>query len=553
MRPRYLATEFVNNGATYWALVLSIARIKVKPMTNDLPKERSHREIMVVMGGLIIAMLLAQLDNMIVAPAMPTIVGDLGGLKHIAWVLTAYILGLTVATPLWGKLGDLFGRKPVFMLSIIIFLTGSALCGVSQNMEELIGFRLLQGIGAGGLMVGVMAIMAEVIPPRERGKYMGYMFAVMPLSMIGGPLLGGLFTDQISWRWAFYINIPLGLIALVVISRTMELQRPTHKARIDWPGAVLLTIWTTSLVMFASWGGTQYEWMSPQIIGLGLLALTGLALFAVVEHRTEHAILPFDVFRNRNFSLANVLSFIVGFGMFGSMMFIPQYQQFVQGASATESGLLLLPLMIGVIMMSLTTGKVIARTGKFRTLPIAGTALMSLGLFLLATLDVTSGYVITSLYLVVLGAGMGCLMQTTMLIAQNSVAMKDIGAATGVSTFTRSMGGSLGVAILGALYTSRIEHSLTSQLGDSGKSLIASGTQLTPQMLDGLPEAARHALQVAITSGITGVFVGGAVVGLVGFFLSWAIRNTPLRGSAPPPSEDKPMTDETSLEPAPAQ
>lgn len=523
-----------------------MTRKKGEGMTHDLPQERSHREILVVMSGLIIAMLLAQLDNMIVAPAMPTIVGDLGGLTHLAWVATAYILGSTVATPLWGKLGDLFGRKPVFIASIALFLVGSALCGLSQNMDELIGFRALQGIGAGGLMVGVMAIMAEVIPPRERSRYMGYMFAVMPLSMIGGPLLGGLFTDQISWRWAFYVNIPLGAIALAVIVRTMKLQRPTHEARVDWPGAALLTIWTTSLVLFASWGGTQYEWGSPQIVGLGAAAILGLVVFAVVEHRTEHAILPFDVFRNRNFSVATALSFVVGFGMFGSMMFIPQYQQFVQGASATASGLLLLPLMVGVIIMAMTSGKVIARTGKYRVLPIAGTALMSLGLVLLATLDVNSGHVMMSLYLVVLGAGMGCLMQTTMLIAQNSVAMKDIGAATGVSTFTRSMGGSLGVAILGAVYTSRIEHSLTSQLGATGKNLVASGTQLTPQMLDSVPAVARHALQVAITSGITAVFIGGAIVGVVGFALSWAVHDVPLRGPATP--ETQAATDEALVE-----
>jgi EmrB/QacA subfamily drug resistance transporter len=515
-------------------------------MHEDIRTERTHREIMVVMGGLIIAMLLAQLDNMIVAPAMPTIVGDLGGLKHLAWVVTAYILGTTIATPLWGKFGDLFGRKPVFITSICVFLVGSALCGLSQNMDELIGFRGLQGVGAGGLMVGVMAIIAEVIPPRERGRYMGYMFAVMPLSMVGGPLLGGLFTDQLSWRWAFYVNIPLGIIALTVISRTMDLKTRTTGARVDWPGAALLTVWTSSLVLLASWGGSQYAWGSPQIIGLGALAVVGLVVFAFVEHRTKDAILPLDVFRNRNFSVATALSFSVGFGMFGAMVFIPQYQQFVQGDSATSSGLLLLPLMVGVIIMAVISGKVISRTGKYRSLPITGTALMAIGLALLATLGVDSGRVLMSLYLVVLGAGMGCLMQTTMLIAQNSVEMKDIGAATGASTFTRSMGGSLGVAILGAFYTSHIVSSLSSQLGSSGKGLIATGTQLTPRMLNGLPEASRHAFQVAITSGIHVVFIGGASIGAIAFVLSWAVRNVPLRGSAAPAAEPaQPKTEDS--------
>lgn len=509
-------------------------------MTEDVPVERTHKQILVVMSGLIIAMLLAQLDNMIVAPAMPTIVGDLGGLKHLAWVATAYILGSTVATPLWGKLGDLFGRKPVFIASISLFLVGSMLCGLSQNMDELIAFRGLQGIGAGGLMVGVMAIMAEVIPARERGRYMGYMFAVMPLSMIGGPLLGGLFTDQITWRWAFYVNVPLGIIALAVITRTMDLQKGAAKAKVDWLGAALLTLWTTCLVLVASWGGAQYDWASPQIIGLAVLAVVGLVVFAVVEHRSDHAILPFDVFSNRNFSVATALSFVAGFGMFGTIMFIPQYQQFVQGSSATASGLLLLPLMVGVIIMAMISGKVIAKTGKYRALPIAGTELMATGLGLLATLDVDSGHVIMSAYLILVGAGMGCLMQTTMLIAQNSVSMKDIGAATGVSTFMRSMGGSLGVSVLGAFYTSRVEDSLTTQMGASGKALIANGVQLTPGMLEGLAPGAREALRIAITHGMEAIFVGGAVVGAVGFVLSWTVSNVPLRGHGVPASTAAP-------------
>src|SRR3954470_20598282 len=312
------------------------------------------------MSGLVIAMLLAQLDNMIVAPALPTIVGDLGGLEHLSWVTTGYILATTIATPIWGKLGDLFGRRISFVASIVLFLVGSVLCGMAQNMGELVGFRALQVLGAGGLIVGVLSIIGEMIPPRDRSRYQGIMMAVMPVALIGGPLIGGFITDHLSWRWAFYVNLPLGAVALVVAWITLaKLPGGTGRARIDWLGTGLPALWITSLVLITTWGGSQYDWGSPQILGLIALTIAGLVAFIAVERGKEQPIMPLHIFRNRNFVLAGGVAFISGFALFGVMGYLPQYQQFVQGASATNSGLLLMPMMIAIMVVSLTIGQII--------------------------------------------------------------------------------------------------------------------------------------------------------------------------------------------------
>ena len=384
----------------------------------------SHRQIMIAMSGLVIAILLAMLDNMIVAPALPTIVGDLGGLQHLAWVTTGYILASTVSTPIWGKLGDLFGRKGVFMASIV------------RVPDRLGALRHVPEHGRAGrvpgdpgpwrrqpLMVGAMAIVGEMVPPRDRGKYQGVMMAAMPFAMIGGPLIGGFLTDHLSWRWAFYVNLPLGAIALAVVWTTLKLPRGRGKAVIDWAGAALLTVWITALVLITSWGGTEYAWGSWQIAGLGVLTVLAFAAFIVVERRVAEPIMPLGPFRNANFALAGALSLVSGFALFGGVSFTPQYQQFVQGASATNSGLLLLPMMGSVMIVSLIGGQLITRTGRYRALPIVGSALMALGLGLFATMDVDTSRTMTALYMVVLGAGMGCLMQTTLLIAQDGVSL----------------------------------------------------------------------------------------------------------------------------------
>jgi len=504
----------------------------------EAPLRLSPRQIITAMSGLVVAMLLAQLDNMIVAPALPTIVGDLGGLQHLSWVVTGYILASTVATPIWGKLGDLYGHKLTFMAAIVLFLVGSALCGLSQNMAELVGFRALQGLGAGGLMVGIMSVIGMLVPPRERGKYMGIMMAVMPAAMIGGPLLGGWITDSVSWRWVFYVNLPLGILSLFVVWSTLHLahEERAEKVVIDWWGAATLTLWTSALVLMITWGGNQYPWGSWQELTLGAVAAVTFVIFLWTQSRAEHPILPLRLFRNMNFSLATGLGFVAGFAMFGGITFLPQYQQFVQGQSATNSGLLLLPMMLSAMVFSLAGGQIISRTGIYRPFPIVGTALLALGMWLFSTMDVHTSTSTTAMFMVVLGAGMGCLMQTTNLIAQNSVEMRDLGAATGGSTFVRTLGGSLGVAILGAVYTSH----LTSTLAEAGTPVGAGGhtNTLTPASIDKLPEAFQLLFGQAVVDGTHAIFLVAAAIAVVGVVASWAIRHVPLRGHEPAPATD---------------
>ena len=487
------------------------------------------------MSGLIIAMLLAQLDNMIVAPALPTIVGEFGGMDHLAWVTTGYVVASTVATPIWGKLGDIFGHRVTFMVSIVVFLAGSALCGMSQDMTALISFRAFQGLGAGGLMVGIMAAIGLMVPPRERAKYQGIMMAVMPLAMIGGPLLGGFITDHASWRWAFYVNLPLGIISLIVCWFTLKLPQEARnaKVRIDWWGSGVLTVWITALVLMLSWGGSQYDWNSPQIVGLGVAAAVGLAAFLLIEHKAAEPVMPLRLFSSANFSLANLLGFVVGFAMFGGITFLPQFQQYVQGQSATSSGLLLMPMMLAAMVVSLAGGQLITRTGHYKALPIAGAALMATGLFLFSTMGLDTPAWLSGIYMAVLGAGMGCMMQTTNLIAQNSVHIKDIGAATGTSTFARNMGGSLGISVLGSIYASR----LAETMGKPGDGGVHQGGQITPATLHSLPPAVQDLFKHAVTSGIQDVYLWASIVAAAGFILAWFIKQVPLRGYAPTPAE----------------
>lgn len=512
-------------------------------MSNDVaaqPTTLTPRQIWTVMIGLMIAMLLAMLDNLIVGTAMPTIVGDLGGLEHLSWVVTAYALATAVSTPLWAKIGDLYGRKGIFMTAIVVFLVGSALSGLSQDMLQLIAFRAIQGLGAGGLMVGAQAIIGDLVAPRERAKYLGAMMAVMPLAFIGGPLLGGFLTDNLSWRWSFYINLPLGIVALVVIGLTMKLPRYPRQAQIDWWGAGLLAVAISSLTLFTSWGGTQYAWGSWQIIGLAVLAAASAAAFIVAERRVAEPILSLDLFRDRTFAAATVLTFLTGFAMFGAVTFLPQFQQNVQGASATNSGLLLLPLMGGMLVTSLISGQVVSRTGRYRTQLIAGSVLMATGLFLLSTMSVATTSLLTSMFMVVLGVGMGLLMQTTNLVMQNSVGRKDIGAASGASTLFRTIGGSLGVSLLGVLYTNGVTDTLTGKLGAEQAGHV-SGGQLTPALLAKLPDVVREAYQAAVTHGVTAAFFAGGVAAMFAVVAAGLVRNRPLRATAGHQEQEEPV------------
>ena len=503
-------------------------------------QRRSHREIITVMSGLMITMLLAMLDNTIVGPALPTIVGDLGGLKHLSWVLTAYTLATAISTLVWGKLGDLFGRKSMFLASIVVFLVGSALTGMSQSMMELILFRGLQGLGAGGLIVGVMAILGELIPPAERGKYQGLFMAIMPLAMLGGPLIGGWITDNASWRWAFYVNIPLGAIAIVTVWFTLHSpRRTTGKVIIDWWGAALLAVWASALVLLGSWAGSQYAWGSWQIALLAVIGVVAFVAFVAVERRVSEPILPLHVFSNRNFALAGGLSFLVGLAMMGSAAYLPQFQQLVQGASATNSGLLLLPMMFPMILASLIVGQLTSRIGKIRIFPIIGGVVLTAGMVLMAQVQVDTTKLTLAFFMIVLGFGVGLLMQPSMLIAQNSVSLRDMGAGMGASTFLRTMGMSLGTAVLGTVYTTRLTDSLTNEAGDAGAQLVSGGAQLPPSMVKTLPAELQNALHVGVTHGIQGVFWAAAAAGVVGFVVALFIKDVKLAGfsDAPQPVE----------------
>ncbi|MFJ1595359.1 MDR family MFS transporter [Streptomyces sp. NPDC088261] len=499
--------------------------------------EPQPRSVRIVLLALMIAMLLAMLDNMIVGTAMPTIVGELGGLEHLSWVVTAYTLATAASTPIWGKLGDLYGRKGVFLTSIVIFLIGSALSGMAQDMSQLIGFRAIQGLGAGGLMVGVMAIIGDLIPPRERGKYQGMMAGVMALAMIGGPLVGGAITDHLGWRWSFYINLPLGAVALAMVTAVLHLpKKDRSKVRIDFLGAGLLTVGITSIVLVTTWGGTEYDWSSAiimELIALGVVALIG---FVVVQKRTAEPLLPLHIFRSRNFTLMSVIGFLTGFVMFGAVLFLPLYQQAVQGASATNSGLLLLPMLLSMMVVSLIAGRVTTNTGKYRIFPILGGALMTVGLFLLAQMDTETSRLTSGLYMAVLGAGMGFLMQITMLVAQNSVEARDMGVASSSTTLFRTLGSSFGVAIMGALFNSRVQDEMAARGGSTGGGLASA--QLDAASLAKLPDAAREAYQHAVSTGIHGAFTLGAAIAVIGFVAAFFVKEVPLRGAGPKPAED---------------
>jgi len=498
-----------------------------------------RREVVIVLPGLLLGMMLAMLDNFIVGTAMPRIVGELGGLSHLSWVVTAYVLGTTVSTPIWGKIGDLYGRKTIFLISIVIFLIGSALCGAAgssvfggpgDGMTELIAFRAVQGLGAGGLIVNVMAIIGDLVPPRERGRYQGIMAAVMSLAMIAGPLIGGFITDHLSWRWAFYVNLPLGGIALLVIAATLHLPRRRSEHRIDWLGAALLTVAITSMVLITTWGGSQYPWASAQILGLAVLAAATLALFVTVERRAPEPILPLQLFAVRNFSLISGVGFLLGFAMFGAINFLPLYQQTVQGSSATNSGLLLLPMMASAMVVSLFVGQRITKTGHYRAFPVVGGLVMALAMVLLSRQDVHTSRLQTGLFIAVLGLGMGFLMQTTMLIAQNSVPQKDLGVASSAATFFRSIGGSFGVSLFGAVFNHRLAAEVSTRLGAAGTQLTTGGARVDPAALKRLPAPIRTGFLESLAAAISNVFTWAILFAALVPVLAVFIKHVPLRG-----------------------
>ncbi|MGW5272840.1 MDR family MFS transporter [Streptomyces sp. NPDC004044] len=499
-----------------------------EPATAPGPRQRSVR---VVMLALMITMLLAMLDNLIVGTAMPTIVGDLGGLEHLSWVVTAYTLATAASTPIWGKLGDMYGRKAIFLTSIVLFLIGSVLSGMAQDMGQLIGFRAIQGLGAGGLMVGVMAIIGDLVPPRERGKYQGLMAGVMAIAMIGGPLVGGTITDHLGWRWSFYINLPLGAVALAMVTAVLHLpNKERTKAKVDYLGAGLLTLGITAIVLVTTWGGSQYAWDSAVIMELAAIGVVSLVGFLFVETKAAEPIIPLHIFRNRNFTLMSLVGFMSGFVMFGAVLFLPLFQQSVQGASATNSGLLLLPMLLSMMIVSLIAGRVTTSTGKYKIFPIIGSVLMVAGLFLLSQMDTDTTRFTSGVYMAVLGAGMGFLMQITMLVAQNSVELKDMGVASSATTLFRTLGSSFGVAIMGALFTGRVQDEMAAR---GGGAATARSAQLDAASLAKLPDPVREAYQFAVSSGTHIAFMVGASVGVIALLAAVFVKEVPLRGAGP--------------------
>ena len=494
------------------------------------------RALATVFGALMLGMFLAALDQTIVSTALPTIVGDLGGLEHLSWVVTSYLLASTASTPLYGKLGDMYGRKPVFLAAILIFLAGSLLAGLSQSMLQLIAFRALQGVGAGGLMVGAQAIIADIVPPRERGRYMGLIGAVFAVASIAGPLLGGFFVEAISWRWVFYINMPIGLLAVLVVVFRLHLHTPSQRHAIDFLGAGLLTGGVSSLILFTTWGGNEYAWGSPVMVGLALAAVALLAAFVLQERRAAEPIIPLDLFRSSIFRVATGLGFIVGLAMFGAIIFIPLFLQLVYGVSPTSSGLRMLPLMAGLLGASVISGRIISRIGRYKPFPIAGTAITALGMFLLSRLEVDTAPWLASLYMLVVGIGIGLVMQVLVLVVQNAAPARDVGVATSTATFFRSMGGSLGVALFGAIFAARLTSELTA-LPAAAASRLTGGINISPTQIHALPPAVRHQFLLAFVDSLQPVFLVGAALAAVAFALAWLLGEVPLRDTLHPDTD----------------
>lgn len=486
----------------------------------------SPRRVRLVFFGLMLALLLAALEQMIVATALPKIVGELQGLDRMPWAITAYLLTATIGLPIYGKLGDLFGRKGLFQFAIVVFVIGSALAGWSRSMDELIAFRAVQGIGAGGLLIGVQAIIADIVPARERGRFMGLIGAAFGLASVAGPLLGGFFTDHVSWRWCFYFNVPFGVVTLLVVTLVLKLPKPAARARLDVLGALFLAAASTCLVLLTSWGGTEYAWGSRVILGLAAGAAGTILLFTVVEHYAPEPIIPLRLFRDSIFNVTSLVGAVVGVALFGTAGYLPTFLQMVDGVSATESGLLMLPMMGGIVAASIVSGRLISRSGRYKIYAVLGSAISVAGMLLLSRLEADTPRLEYSIWQAVLGVGIGLVMPVLILAVQNAAPPADLGAATSASNYFRQIGGSVGAAVFGTIFADRLTYALADRL-PAGAGL-PDPESITPQLVHAMPPALRDGYIQAYADAMPRIFLHLVPVLALGLVIAFFLKEKPL-------------------------